>query len=151
MSHQKYFIFVVYKLFDFLLLLNRCLELSSSWKVTQPLQISFNLKAFLTHSIQCFTHSSILAWRIPGMGEPGRLPSVGLHRVRHDWSDLAAAYSVLIFKPQINMPTYLQCFPIASTFCSNLVCLYWTYWTYVLECLGLWRREKLHYNSSPTV
>ena len=37
------------------------------------------------------THSSILAWRIPGMGEPVRLPSVGLHRVRHDWSDLAAA------------------------------------------------------------
>jgi len=37
------------------------------------------------------THSSVLAWRIPGMGEPGELPSMGLHRVRHDWSDLAAA------------------------------------------------------------
>ena len=36
------------------------------------------------------THSSILAWRIPGMGEPGGLPSVGSHRVWHDWSDLAA-------------------------------------------------------------
>ena len=30
------------------------------------------------------THSSVLAWRIPGTGEPGGLPSVGLHRVRHD-------------------------------------------------------------------
>ena len=30
------------------------------------------------------THSSILAWRIPGMGEPGGLPSMGLHRVGHD-------------------------------------------------------------------
>ena len=30
------------------------------------------------------THSSVLAWRIPGMGEPGRLPSMGLHRVGHD-------------------------------------------------------------------
>ena len=30
------------------------------------------------------THSSVLAWRIPGMGEPGWLPSVGLHRVGHD-------------------------------------------------------------------
>ena len=30
------------------------------------------------------THSSVLAWRIPGMGEPGGLPSVGLLRVRHD-------------------------------------------------------------------
>ena len=36
------------------------------------------------------THSSVLAWRIPGMGEPGGLPSMG-HRVGHDWSDLAAA------------------------------------------------------------
>ena len=37
------------------------------------------------------THSSVLAWRIPGTGEPGRLPSMGSHRVGHDWSDLAAA------------------------------------------------------------
>ena len=37
------------------------------------------------------THSSILAGRIPGMEEPGGLPSMGSHRVGHDWSDLAAA------------------------------------------------------------
>ena len=37
------------------------------------------------------THSSVLAWRIPGTAEPGGLPSVGLHRAGHDWSDLAAA------------------------------------------------------------
>ena len=37
------------------------------------------------------THSSVLAWRIPGTGEPGGLPSLGSHRVGHDWSDLAAA------------------------------------------------------------
>ena len=37
------------------------------------------------------THSSVLAWRILGMGEPGELPSMGSHRVGHDWSDLAAA------------------------------------------------------------
>ena len=36
-------------------------------------------------------HSSILAWRIPGTGEPGGLPSMGSHRVGHDWWDLAAA------------------------------------------------------------
>ena len=30
------------------------------------------------------THSSVLAWRIPGTGEPGGLPSMGLHSVRHD-------------------------------------------------------------------
>ena len=37
------------------------------------------------------THSSIPAWRIPGTGEPSGLPSMGLHRVGHDWNDLAAA------------------------------------------------------------
>ena len=47
-------------------------------------------------------HSSTLAWRIPGTGEPGGLPSLGSHRVGHDWSDLAAAaaeqaWTLLIF------------------------------------------------------
>ena len=37
------------------------------------------------------THSSVLAWRILGMAEPDGLPSMGLHRVGHDWSNLAAA------------------------------------------------------------
>ena len=36
------------------------------------------------------THSSVLAWRIPGTGEPGGLPSTGSHKVGHDWSDLAS-------------------------------------------------------------
>ena len=37
------------------------------------------------------THSSVPAWRIPGTGEPGGLTSMGLHRVGHERSDLAAA------------------------------------------------------------
>ena len=40
------------------------------------------------------THSSVLAWRIPGTGKPGGLPSMGLHRVGHDLTDLAAAVHV---------------------------------------------------------
>ena len=44
------------------------------------------------------THSSVLAWRIPGTGEPGGLPSMGSHRVKHDWSDLAAAAGLCFFK-----------------------------------------------------
>ena len=40
------------------------------------------------------THSSVLAWRIPGTAEPGGLPSMGSHRVRHDCSNLAAAAAV---------------------------------------------------------
>ena len=42
------------------------------------------------------THSSVLAWRIPGTGEPGGLPSMGLHRVGHDCSDLAATAAAFI-------------------------------------------------------
>ena len=45
------------------------------------------------------THSSVLAWRIPGTGEPGGLPSMGSHRVRHDWSDLAAAAADCLLCP----------------------------------------------------
>ena len=37
------------------------------------------------------SHSSVFTWRIPGTREPGGLPSMGLHRVGHDWSDLAVA------------------------------------------------------------
>ena len=40
------------------------------------------------------THSTVLAWRIPGTVEPGGLPSMGSHRVGHDRSDLAAAAAV---------------------------------------------------------
>ena len=42
---------------------------------------------------EMLTHSSVLAWRIPETGEPDGLPSMGLHRVGHDWSDLAALSS----------------------------------------------------------
>ena len=45
------------------------------------------------------THSSVLAWRIPGMGEPGRLTSMGSHRVVHDWRDLEAAAAAGILLP----------------------------------------------------
>ena len=43
------------------------------------------------------THSSVLACRIPGTGEPGGLPSLGSHRVGHDWSDLAAVAAAAVF------------------------------------------------------
>ena len=48
-------------------------------------------KVYITVETEMATHSSVLARRIPRTGEPGGLPSMGLHRVRQDWSDLAAA------------------------------------------------------------
>ena len=49
------------------------------------------------------THSSVLAWRIPGMGEPGGLPSMGSHRVGHDWSDLAVAAAAALSKSTVSI------------------------------------------------
>ena len=69
------------------------------------------------------THSSVLAWRIPGVGEPGGLTSMGSHRVRHDWSDLAAAAAVhnpdfLIIHKMIFMA--LKKFKIDQASCTSL-------------------------------
>ena len=47
------------------------------------------------------THSSVLAWRIPGMAEPGGLLSMGSHIVVHDWSDLAAAATLVLWTLKI--------------------------------------------------
>ena len=54
------------------------------------------------------THSSILAWRIPGMGEPGGLPSMGLHRVGHDLCELAAAAEISSRKLETPRKYFMQ-------------------------------------------
>ena len=56
-------------------------------------QLSYFTFTFQFHALEkeMATHSSVLAWRIPGTAEPGGLPSTESHRVGHDWSDLAAA------------------------------------------------------------
>ena len=54
------------------------------------------------------THSSVLAWRIPGTGEPGGLPSMGSHRVGHDRSDLAVAAAAAAAEHGSNLDVHLQ-------------------------------------------
>ena len=55
------------------------------------------------------TRSSVLAWRIPGTVEPDGLPSMGSHRVVHDWSDLAAAAILhCVYVPQLSYPFVCQ-------------------------------------------
>ena len=56
------------------------------------------------------THSSVLAWRIPGTGEPRGLSSMGSHRVGHDRSDLAAAATAAA-KGSIAVTRYPVLFP----------------------------------------
>ena len=60
---------------------------------TQWLHFHFSLSCL---EKEMATHSSVLACRIPGMAEPGGLPSMGSHRVGHDWSNLAAAAAAVV-------------------------------------------------------
>ena len=71
-------------------------RVATSWTRLSDFTFTFHFHAL---EKEMATHSSVLAWRIPGMGEPGGLPSMGSHRVRHDRSDLAAAEG----------PTYIAC------------------------------------------
>ena len=61
-----------------------------SWTRLSDFTFTFHFHALK----EMATHSSVLAWRIPGTGEPGGLPSMGSHRVGHDWSNLAAAATI---------------------------------------------------------
>ena len=62
------------------------------------------------------THSTVLAWRIPGMAEPGGLLSMGSHRVGHDWNDLAAIAAAL-GSVAISWKSWLCFFFFLSFFC----------------------------------
>ena len=62
-------------------------EVTKSWTRLSDFTVTFHFHAL---EKEMATHSSVLAWRIPGTGEPGGLPSLDPHRVGHDWSDLTA-------------------------------------------------------------
>ena len=64
---------------------------TKSWTRLSDFTFTFHFHAL---EKEMATHSSVLAWRIPGMVGPGGLPSMGSHRVRSDLSDLAAAAAV---------------------------------------------------------
>ena len=71
----------------------RSLASYSPWVAKSRERLSDSTFTFHFHALEkeMATHSSVLAWRIPGTGDPGGLPSMGSHRVGHDWSDLTAA------------------------------------------------------------
>ena len=87
------------------------------------------------------THSSILAWRIPGTGGPGGLPSMGSHRVWHDWSDLAAAAALSI------TVLWIDKVKLTSSFLSIFV---YVFYLSVLDLsCGMWdQRSSLRYAGS---
>ena len=66
------------------------------------------------------THSSVFAWRIPGMGEHGGLTSLRLHRVGHDWNDLAAAAALLVIHTTKNITITFKLVFLVLNVCSLL-------------------------------
>ena len=67
-------------------------EIAKSWTRLSDFTFTFHFRAL---EKEMATHSRVLTWRIPGTGEPGGRPSMGSHRVGHDWNDLAAAAAVV--------------------------------------------------------
>ena len=72
-----------------------------SWTRLRDVIFTFHVHAW---EREMATHSSVLAWRISGTAEPGGLPSMGSHRVRHDWSNLAAAVQRVNGESQYQTP-----------------------------------------------
>ena len=79
------------------------------------------------------THSSVLALRIPGTGEPDGLPSMGSHRVRHDWSDLAAVaaagllwVTIILFRILLWFIYYFKLYDVYH-FQSSKILLYFVF------------------------
>ena len=65
------------------------------------------------------THSSVLAWRIPGTEEPNGLPSMGSYRVGHDWSDLAPVAAGTLYKWNYTVFVLLRWFRSLSVMFSD--------------------------------
>ena len=89
---------------------------AKSWTRLSDFPFTFHFHALEKETA---THSSVFAWRIPGTGEPGGLPSMGSHRVAHDWRDLAAAATMFnltasIIRKKIKDEDYVELFSFKS-------------------------------------
>ena len=96
---------------------------TKSWTRLRDFTFTFHFHAL---EKEMATHSSVLAWRIPGMGEPGGLPSMGSHRVGHDWSDLVVV--------------------VVDFTCLVKVYIFWSYHHKILSVLwriGGWMKQKV--------
>ena len=90
-------------------------------------------------------HSSVLAWRLPGTGEPGGLLSMGSHRVGHDWSDLVAALDSILKSREITLSTKVHLvkavvFPVLMYGCESWTIKKAERWRIDAFELWCWRR-----------
>ena len=123
--------------------------------IQREVYLGFNTGSALEKEMA--THSSVLAWRIPGMRKPGGLPSMGSHRVGHDWSDLAAASTIcylwLPFVAQSvkNLPAIQETWvrflgwevPLEKEMATHSTILAWRPWTEEPEGYSPWGSKNL--------
>ena len=105
---------------------------AKSWTRLSDFTFTFHFHAL---EKEMATHSSVLAWRIPGTGEPGGLLSRGSNRVRHNWSDLAD--SILKSRYITLSTTTKVCYSQSYAFSSNHVWMWESDLKEVWESLGL--------------
>jgi len=118
-----------------------------SMRVLSQTRLSNFTCTFHFHALEkeMATHSSVLAWRIPGTGEPGGLLSMGLHRVGHNWSDLAATDSILKSR-DVTLPTNVclvkaMVSPVVMYGCESWTIKKAEHWR--LDALELWCWRRL--------
>ena len=114
---------------------------AGSWTWLSDFTFTFHFHALKK---EMATHFSVLAWRIPGMGEPCGLPSTGSHRVRHDWSDLAAAAGHMwLFTPLVSFSLSLFfIYFLLEDNCFTEFCCYYVAFVYNIRSalsLILWK------------
>ena len=108
---------------------------------TRPRDFTFTFH-FCALEREMATHSSVPAWRIPGTGEPGGLPSMGSHRVGRDWSDVAAAavlqnlLSVCLFDLFVSLLSPLWSRPLWLLSITWIYCTGWNRGLFLNPCCG---------------
>ena len=110
---------------------------SKSWTQLSDFTFTFHFHAL---EKEMATHSSVLAWRIPGTGEPGGMLSIGSHRVGHDRSDLAAAAAVSGESPQFSAMQRL--IREGETQPSKSLAPEWRHVWLILTCIRICGRQQ---------
>ena len=101
---------------------------AEGWALLSDFTFNFHFHAW---EKEMATHSSVLAWRISGTREPGGLLSLGSHRVRHNWSDLAAAAALwmleCVFLFQLTFWCFLKIYP-GMELLNRLFVIFLVFW-----------------------
>ena len=108
-----------------------------SWTWLSDFTFTFHFHAW---EKEMATHSNVLAWRIPGMGELGGLLSMGSQRVGHDWSDLAVTYMCVCKYVCMYVYTHMYTHIQYTHTCLGIlyICIFMCIYTCIYLCVYVW-------------